>query len=172
MDFRTRGSLFHALLNDFNVTLDSLCEIKKQRGRPVELYVHFSTIYSLFSAEKSHRLRFLSQEIVAKNGRGVDSLLIKSGAEIGSQTPPFFRESALSDLWMALFFFPLISPQFEGCAKNAAADNSPRRITLRTFRGVSGAWFRQNSPFCTGDDLYFPRAQKCFFATLCAVFDT
>ena len=44
------GSLFRALLFGFSVTLDPLCEIKKQRGRPVELYVHFSTIYSTFSA--------------------------------------------------------------------------------------------------------------------------
>ena len=58
MNFRTRGSLFRVLLIGFSVTLDSLCEIKNQRGRPVELYVHFSTIYSLFSAEISHRLRF------------------------------------------------------------------------------------------------------------------
>ena len=71
MNFRTRGSLFRALLIGFSVTLDSLCEIKNQRGRPVELYVHFSTIYSLFSAEISHRLRFLSQEIAAKNERWV-----------------------------------------------------------------------------------------------------
>ena len=69
MNIRTRGSLFRALLIGFSVTLDSLCEIKNQRGRPVKLYVHFSTIYSLFSAEISHRLRFLSQEIAAKNER-------------------------------------------------------------------------------------------------------
>ena len=69
MNIRTRGSLFRALLIGFSVTLDSLCEIKNQRGRPVELYVHFSTFYSLFLAEISHRLRFLSQETVAKNGR-------------------------------------------------------------------------------------------------------
>ena len=69
IDFLSRGFLFRALLIGFSVTIDPLCEIKNQRGRPVELYVHFSTIYSLFSAEISHRLRFLSQEIAAKNER-------------------------------------------------------------------------------------------------------
>ena len=69
MNFRTRGSLFRALLIGFSVTLDALCENKKTARRPVESYVHFSTFYSLFSAEISHRLRFLSQEIAAKNER-------------------------------------------------------------------------------------------------------
>ena len=154
------------------VTIDPLCEIKNQRGRPVELYVHFSTVYSLFSAEKSHRLRFLSQEIAAKNERRVGSPLIKSGAEIGSQTPPFFRESAPCDLQMALFCFPLIPPQFEVCAKNDPAGDSPRRTFLRVLRGVSGSSFRQNSPFRIGCDLLVTVSSKTRFATLCAVFDT
>ena len=37
MNIRTRGSLFRALLIGFSVTLDPLCEIKKQLGRPVEI---------------------------------------------------------------------------------------------------------------------------------------
>ena len=52
------------------------------------------------------------------------------------------------------------------------AGDSPRRTFLRVLRGVSGSSFRQNSPFRIGGDLYFPRAQISFFATLCAVFDT
>ena len=111
MNIRTRGFLFRALLIGFSVTIDPLCEINNQRGWPVEIYVRFSTIYSPFSAEKSHRLRFLSQEIAAKNERRVGSPLIKSGAEIGSQTPPFLCSksafSPISSPFRALF--PLFS---------------------------------------------------------------
>ena len=68
MNFRTRGSLFRALLIGFSVTLDSLCEIKNQRDRPVELYVHFSTFYSLFSAEISHSCGFYRKKQLRKMG--------------------------------------------------------------------------------------------------------
>ena len=172
IDFLSRGFLFRALLIGFSVTIDPLCEIKNQRGRPVELYVHFSTIYSLFSAEISHRLRFLSQEIAAKNERWVGSPLIKSGAEIGSQTPPFFRKSAPWDLQMALFCFPLIPPQFDVCAKNDPAGDSPRRAFLRVLCGVSGSSFRRNSPFRIGGDLLVSANSNHVLGTLCAVFDT
>ena len=86
-------------------------------------------------------------------------LFYGSGVHFPS-APPFFRESAPFDLWMALFCFPLISHKFEGCAKDNHPENSPRRILLRTLRDVYKACFRQNSPFYIGGDLYFPWAQK------------
>ena len=117
IDYRIRRVLFYALLIEFSVTLDALCEIINQRVRPIESYVHFSTIYPPFSAEKSHRLRFLSQEKVAKNGRWVVCPLIKGGAKIGQPPPPFLLLPGVIRLYDDAFLFLAISRSIRGFCK-------------------------------------------------------
>lgn len=47
--------------------------------------------------------------------------------------PPVFRKPAPCDLQMALFCFPLIPPQFEVCAKNDPAGDSPGELFSASF---------------------------------------
>ena len=76
--------LFHALLIGFSVTLDALCEIKKQRSRPIESYVHFSTIDSPFSPEKRICCGFYRKKQLRKMSGEWVLPLIKSRADFNS----------------------------------------------------------------------------------------